>query len=339
MAVTRFKLCTFAHDGRQGAGLVIGDDEAIYDIARLQDIAGGARIASTLRGMLDDWLPSFARLSELAERIAAGWPQADAAKVSRGEIKILAPVQPPGHIFQAAANYRSHVWQIECSMRRKQGMSAEEAASPAERAAFDAKTDARVANEPPYVFLGVSHAISGPYDDVVLPARFGENPDWEAELGAIFGRTARYVERENALDYVAGYVVCNDLSYRSDPSKARSIFGNDWLSMKNSPGFFPTGPYLVPAAFVANPMDLQIRFRLNGEIHQDESTSGMIYGIDRLISHLSFATILKPGDMLLTGSPSGNGLHSGRFLRPGDIMETEITGLGLQRNRVVAEQV
>lgn len=337
MAATRFKLCTYAHGGEEGAGLLLDGDEQIYDIARLQRLSGGTAIAATIRAMLDVWDTSFAALSELANRIAGGWEEADSAKVSRDGISILAPVQPPGLIFQAAANYKSHVWQIECGMRRKQGMSEEEAASPAEREAYDRKIEERIANDPPYIFQGVSHAICGAYDDIMLPARFGQNPDWEVELGVIFGRTARYVERERARETIAGYVICNDLSHRPDPNKPRTMLGNDWLSMKNSPGFFPTGPYLVPAAFVPDPMNLQIAFRLNGQTYQDESTAGMIYDIDHLISHLSFVTIVKPGDMLLTGSPSGNGLHSGRFLQPGDVIEAEITGLGVQRSLVIAE--
>lgn len=184
----------------------------------------------------------------------------------------------------------------------------------------------------------MSHAISGAYDDVVLPARFGQRPDWEVELGAVFGRTARYVAREEALGYIAGYVICNDLSHRGDPEKLRGMFdGADWLSMKNSPGFFPSGPFLVPAAFVSDPINLRIQFRLNGRTYQDESSAGMIYSLSDLISHLSLVTVAKPSDMLLTGSPSGNGLHTGRFLQPGDVMEAEIAGLGVQRNRIVAE--
>jgi 2-keto-4-pentenoate hydratase/2-oxohepta-3-ene-1,7-dioic acid hydratase in catechol pathway len=134
-------------------------------------------------------------------------------------------------------------------------------------------------------------------------------------------------------------MVCNDLTtrdlvYRPD----LPAIGTDWLRAKNAPTFLPTGPFLVPAAFVADPMDLRITLRLNGQVMQDETTADMIFGVDRLIEHVSRVTEMRPGDMLLTGSPAGNGSQWNRFLGPGDLMEAEISGLGTQRNRCVGEQ-
>jgi 2,4-didehydro-3-deoxy-L-rhamnonate hydrolase len=113
--------------------------------------------------------------------------------------------------------------------------------------------------------------------------------------------------------------------------------GTDWLRAKNSPTFFPTGPWLVPAMFVPDPMKLGIRLRLNGQTMQDSTTSDMVFGIAELISYISQWAEMQPGDMLITGSPAGNGSHYGRFLRDGDVMECEIDGLGVQRTRCVAE--
>ncbi|MFC8360053.1 fumarylacetoacetate hydrolase family protein [Streptomyces griseorubiginosus] len=110
------------------------------------------------------------------------------------------------------------------------------------------------------------------------------------------------------------------------------MMGADWLRAKNQPTFFPTGPYLVPARFVPDPLNLDITLRLNGETMQKGSTGDMIFTPAALISYLSRPVILHPGDMIITGSPAGNGSHYGRFLQPGDVMDCEITGLGTQRN-------
>ena len=106
---------------------------------------------------------------------------------------------------------------------------------------------------------------------------------------------------------------------------------------KSAPGFTPLGPYLVPAAFSGDPAGFRITLQLNGEVMQDESAKDMIFGVASLVSYASQITTLLPGDLVLTGSPAGNGLHWGRLLRPGDVMEGTITGLGTQRTRCVAD--
>ena len=110
------------------------------------------------------------------------------------------------------------------------------------------------------------------------------------------------------------------------------MMGTDWMRSKNQPGFYPTGPYVVPARFVADPHDLDITLRLNGKVMQKGNTGDMVFDIPALISYISHRLALQPGDMLITGSPEGNGSHYGRFLRAGDVMESEISGLGAQRN-------
>jgi 2-keto-4-pentenoate hydratase/2-oxohepta-3-ene-1,7-dioic acid hydratase in catechol pathway len=183
----------------------------------------------------------------------------------------------------------------------------------------------------------VPSSISGAYDDVILPSGWDDH-DWELELGVVIGRRARHVAVAEALDYVAGYTICNDLTTRSlVPRKDIPMMGTDWMRAKNFPTFFPTGPFLVPAAFVPDPLNLGIRLRLNGETMQDSNTGDMIFGPAELISYISRFAELRPGDMVITGSPSGNGSHWGRYLRPGDMMECEIDGLGVQRTRCVAE--
>jgi 2-keto-4-pentenoate hydratase/2-oxohepta-3-ene-1,7-dioic acid hydratase in catechol pathway len=239
----------------------------------------------------------------------------------------LVPVQPPGQIFGAGANYREHVIQITVAHR----LGAADASEEELRKQAAREIDERAAHGEPYVWVGVPSAISGPYDDVILPD-VGENHDWELELGVIIGKVTRAVSAEEALDSVAGYTICNDLTTRSLVGRADiPMMGTDWMRAKNQPTFYPTGPYLVPARFVPDPLDLDIRLRLNGKTMQKGATSDMIFGPAALISYISRHVTLQPGDMIITGSPSENGSHYGRFLQPGDVMDCEISGLGAQR--------
>lgn len=316
MSQTPFSLGTFA-DGQSGPfpGIVVND--------RVYDTRTVLPAATTTSDLLADWDASLEALQSLADA-----PEGDGRPV--GELTVLAPVQPPGQIFGAGANYREHVIQITVAHRLGTADATEEELR--EQAARE--MDERAAHGEPYVWVGVPSAISGPYDDVVLPA-LGENHDWELELGVVIGREAREVSRDEALDHVAGYTVCNDLTTRSLVSRPDiPMMGTDWMRAKNQPTFYPTGPYLVPARFVPDPQDLDITLRLNGRVMQKGNTNDMIFGAAALISYISHRVTLHPGDMIITGSPQGNGSHYGRFLRAGDVMESEITGLGTQRNLV-----
>ena len=155
----------------------------------------------------------------------------------------------------------------------------------------------------------------------------------------VIGRPARRVSRADAMGCVAGYTICNDITtrdlvYRPDLER----IGTDWVRAKNRPTFLPTGPYLVPAAFIPDPHDLMITLRHNGVVRQDELAKDMIFDIPRLVSYASTLVSLAPGDLLLTGSPAGNGARWGVFLAPGDVLEAEVTGLGCQRNTCVPER-
>ncbi len=196
--------------------------------------------------------------------------------------------------------------------------------------------DARLAGAP-FVFTGLPSAVCGPYDDVVLP-RGASQPDWELELAAVIGRRTRRVPAGDALDAVAGWVIVNDLTLREKVFRRDAgALGADWLAAKNPPTFLPAGPVIVPRQAIPNPGDLRITLRLNGRVMQDESTKDMLFDTARIIAYCSEAATLLPGDLVLTGSPAGNGLAHGRLLRPGDLMESAITGLGAQANHCVAE--
>jgi 2-keto-4-pentenoate hydratase/2-oxohepta-3-ene-1,7-dioic acid hydratase in catechol pathway len=205
------------------------------------------------------------------------------------------------------------------------------------RAWAEAMMDERAKTGRPYVFAGLPSALTGPYDEIVLPER-GANHDWELELAAVIGRPARNLTRENALEHVAGYTICNDITTRSLVYRRDlTAIGTDWFAAKNAPTFLPTGPFLVPAAFVGDPAALKITLKHNGITRQDESTADMLFDLPQILAYITAVTELGPGDLVLTGSPAGNGAHWGVFLAAADVLEGEITGLGRQRNQITAQ--
>ncbi|WP_138469967.1 fumarylacetoacetate hydrolase family protein [Poseidonocella sp. HB161398] len=185
----------------------------------------------------------------------------------------------------------------------------------------------------PVVFNKATSCLSGPYDDVIIP-RGSKKSDWEVELGVVIGKEALYVSEEDALAHVAGYCTINDLSERSFQIER----SGQWVKGKSAPTFGPIGPYLVTADEVPDPQALRVTLDLNGETVQDESTADMIFTVAQIVSHLSQFMKLVPGDIISTGTPSGvgMGMKPQRFLKPGDVMEIEVQGLGRQRQTAVA---
>lgn len=185
----------------------------------------------------------------------------------------------------------------------------------------------------PILFSKASTALSGPFDPVIIP-RTSAKSDWEVELGVVIGKTALYVSEADALDYVAGYCTVNDVSERSFQFDHQG----QWIKGKSAPTFGPVGPYLVTADEVGDPQNLRVSLDLNGDTVQDSNTNDMIFTVRQIISHMSQFMELTPGDIIATGTPSGVGLgmKPPRFLKPGDVMEVEVEGLGRQRQETVA---
>ncbi|MFD3333199.1 fumarylacetoacetate hydrolase family protein [Streptomyces sp. NPDC058700] len=283
--------------------------------------------AVTMRGLLEAWPDVLPRLKVLAA-------EPDLDRRSLTEFRVLAPVEPR-QVFQSGANYRQHVIDLHVAHRAPDDDRSEE-----ERRAEAAEImDRRAAEDLPYVFIGLPSAVTGPYDDVTLPA-WAAKPDWELELAVVIGRPAYQISPEEALEYVAGYTIANDLTDRATVFRRdMPQIGTDWLRSKNAPGFTPLGPWIVPTESVGDTSDLQLTLKLNGEVMQDESTKDMIFDVARMVAYASQTAQLLPGDLVLTGSPAGNGMHWGRLLRDGDIMDASITGLGAQRTRCTAEDV
>ena len=190
-----------------------------------------------------------------------------------------------------------------------------------------AETGATVPPEP-IIFMKATSAIAGPNDEVESP-RKSVTAAREVELGVVIGKTAKYVSEDEALDHVAGYCVINDLSEREFQIEHHG----QWTKGKSADTFGPTGPWLVTRDEVKDPQNLAMWLEVNGKRYQDGSTKTMVYGVKFLVSYLSRFMSLQPGDIISTGTPPGVGMGQKPqiYLKPGDVMELEIQGLGRQR--------
>jgi 2-keto-4-pentenoate hydratase/2-oxohepta-3-ene-1,7-dioic acid hydratase in catechol pathway len=231
------------------------------------------------------------------------------------EVELTAPLLRPGKLLAVAANYQEHI--------------TEAGAAPLEK-----KTLA------PRLFLKPPTSIIGPGQAIELPS-VSSQVDWEAELAVVIGRRAKDVEVADALGIVFGYAVANDVSARSMDYGFERVAGDgavnffDWLAGKWLDGFAPLGPWLVTADEVPDAQDLPIELSVNGVVRQQGSTKQMIFGVAELVAFASRLMTLEPGDVLLTGTPSGVGMASGQFLAAGDRMTVSIGGLGVLTNGVV----
>jgi 2-keto-4-pentenoate hydratase/2-oxohepta-3-ene-1,7-dioic acid hydratase in catechol pathway len=180
----------------------------------------------------------------------------------------------------------------------------------------------------PVIFMKATSAICGPHDPILIP-RGSEKTDWEVELGIVIGKPAKYVSEADALSHVAGYCVINDVSERAFQTER----SGQWTKGKSCDTFGPTGPWLVTPDEVADPQNLPMWLKVNGEMVQNGSTVTMVYGAAFLVSYLSQFFTLHPGDIISTGTPPGvgMGMKPPRYLKAGDVVELGIEGLGSQR--------
>jgi 2,4-diketo-3-deoxy-L-fuconate hydrolase len=185
----------------------------------------------------------------------------------------------------------------------------------------------------PVMFMKATSAIMGPDDDVVIP-KGSEKTDWEVELGVIIGKEAKYVDEADALDYVGGYCVVNDLSERAFQLEGTG----QWVKGKSADTFGPIGPWLVTADEVPDPQAMTLWLSVDGHEYQRGSTSTMVFGVAHLVSYVSRFMSLQPGDVISTGTPPGVGLGQKppRYLQAGETIRLGIDGLGMQRQKVVA---
>lgn len=186
----------------------------------------------------------------------------------------------------------------------------------------------------PVIFMKATSAICGPNDPIVIP-RGSEKTDWEVELAVIIGKPAKYVPEAGALSHVAGYAITNDVSERAFQIEREG----QWTKGKSCDNYGQIGPWLVTPDEAGDPQNLKMWLKVNGETKQDGSSATMVYGVAHLISYLSQFMTLQPGDVISTGTPPGVGMGQTppQYLKPGDVVELGIEGLGSQRQEVMAD--
>ncbi len=312
---TPFKLGTFSGPGGAFTGVVLGDD--VFSLRALP----GSRLTSTdsIEALLESWDANFAALQESVARLERE-KRPGAFKLS--ELKVLPPVRRPGKMFYAAQNFQEHVDEmLRAGMTPKEGP----------------KFTGEKSTSKPYLFLKASSTLAGAYDDIAIPDGLAKI-DWEAEIACVIAKPGKRIKLERALDHVAGWMTTNDVSARDLQVRAdRPGLRSDWLNGKSHDNFAPMGPFLVPAAFVKDHMNLFIRLSVNGEVKQNGNTSQFIFTPEEQIEYASNILSLQSGDIFSCGTCGGVGQGTNTFLNVGDVMETEIESLGKMRNRFVAE--
>ena len=219
-------------------------------------------------------------------------------------IRLGSPIARPSKIICIGLNFKDH----------------------AAESGFDAPDE-------PLIFGKATSAICGPYDNIIIP-RGSEQTDWEVELGVVIGKKTSYVDQDQALDHVGGYVLHNDVSERAF-QKDR---GGQWIKGKSADTFAPMGPFMATPDEIDNIGDMRMWLNVNGEIMQDGNTSNLIFSVDHVVSYLSQFMTLLAGDVISTGTPAGvgMGMNPEKYLKPGDVVELGIDGLGSSKQNVVA---
>lgn len=304
-----YRLLTYRSAKGPRAGLAVG--ERLFDAAAL---ARNTAYSSVL-SILQDWRAARPALKKAAATAA----RSRLKSMPLSKARLLAPVLWPSAIYCAGANYSDHMLE----MARLQGIP------PA--------PDPHEVGLKPWHFIKASRSVTGDKAVVTLPSS-SKAIDWEAELGAVIGRTAKNVPLGKALDYVAGYTVANELSARDLGKRMQlpdsSPFKWDWVGQKCFDGACPIGPWIVPTDQIADPQALGIKLWVNDTIKQDSNTRDMIFTLAEQIEQLSARITLHPGDIILTGTPAGVGAARREFLKPGDVTKVWVENVGTLTNRM-----
>jgi len=315
--MSQYKLATYQSAQGSRAGIIV--DEVIFDVA----LATGHASYATMLDVLRDWDRAQPALRDTANALSSNKALSNKTPTKKAEgiplkgAKLLTPVPTPGGIFCAGANFTDHMMEMAKVLN------------------LAPEVDPHEVGLKPWHFIKLAHCLAPPDATVKLPA-YSKMVDWEAELTAVIGRPARDVSIANALHYVAGYTLANDLSARDFTKRPHvsdtSPFKYDWLSQKCFDDACPVGPWIVPADAIADPQNVPIKLWVNDVIKQDSHTSKMIFTLAEQISHLSSRVTLQPGDLILTGTPAGVGLARKEFLKPGDVVKVWVEGVGTLTN-------
>lgn len=316
-------LCRYLHKRAAEVGLYLED--RVVGINRAAELLK-VRVPTPDSADILDYLAPHGRSARAAAQVAAKLGKLTPAEQRRVSVtldkaQVLAPVPNPSKVILLAGNYAAHI--------QEGGGQAVE----------------RAETFPYFFWKPPGTTLTHPGDPIRIPKVSPNRIDWEIELGAIIGKRARHVSEQDALGHVAGYTVCVDVSDRGmrlnpgrKPRDKDSFF--DWLHGKWHDTFLPMGPCVRTAASLPDPQDLRLALKVNGQTMQDASTALMIFPVAALVSIVSSLVTLEPGDIIVTGTPQGVG-HARKppiYLKPGDMVEAAIAGIGVLTNPVVAEK-
>jgi 2-keto-4-pentenoate hydratase/2-oxohepta-3-ene-1,7-dioic acid hydratase in catechol pathway len=318
------RLCRYSQSGRVLVGLY--DDKFIVPLAAAATAYTNAtheQIGKLDSENLLDYLPPDGKHFAIAKKIADWAARNDggpaAAKLAHDSVELLVPIPRPNKLLLLAGNYNEHLTE------------------GGGRATERAETFPYVFTKPP------TTTLNDPYKPVVIPKVSPNSIDWELEQCVVIGRKARHVTESEALKYVAGYTVVNDISDRKfRPNPGRKERTNDkwfdWEHGKWHDTFCPCGPCIASADAIPDPQVLAMKLSVNGQIKQNSSTGKQIFPIAAVVAFVSDIVTLEPGDLIATGTPGGVGSASGTFLKPGDKVEAWIEGIGTLVSPIVAEK-
>ncbi len=308
------RLCRFEQDGHIEFGFYA--DDSLIPFIRLAEEAGCDMPAMN---DLIDFLPAgqhFDLTNSLQSQMGKMMDEElFPLSVNVEDVKLLVPLSTPGKLLLLAGNYSKHI--------EETGWKAEERE----------KTFPYVFMKPPLTTL------TNPNDPIKIPAISPDHIDWELEFAIIISKECKGVSENEALDYVAGYSIINDISDRKfkpnpDRNDREKDMFFDWLHGKWHDTFCPMGPCILSSDALPNPQTLKMTLKVNGNIEQDSSTATMIFPVAAIVEFISSFTTLHPGDIISTGTPSGVGMAKGKYLKPGDIVEAAIEEIGVLRNPV-----
>lgn len=282
---------------------MLSDGDRVLDVG-VQAKSLGLTLPFDASDMLDLIGSGEAGLAAVRELL-----QAAGADLALAGLRLLAPIpRPRKNVFCVGWNYLEHFAEGEAIRQSGQDLPAH-----------------------PVFFSKVPTAVTGPYDAIPYDAKVSEQIDWEVELAVIIGKSGKNISENEALDYVFGYTVVNDVTARD----LQRRHGGQWLKGKSLDGACPMGPWIVTRDEL-DPTNLRVVTRVNGVPKQDSNTRHLYFKIPRLIAELSLGMTLEPGDIISTGTPPGVGFarKPPEFLKPGDLLETEIEGIGRLQNRI-----